>query len=193
MSTCLVSLSTQVLPVCFSPPPPPPSDLDIYTITLSVGVSKLQVAILARSSREMSQTGLSTESTSCYEFASQVGLTIFLYAKTTRNLWETGSPERVFIWMNQRPAIDRQQNRQKRGVNSITLGPHRTATTWTVTVVCTRVCVWCVCNIRYYYLPQADNDKNKNCYPFVQITHTHWWFPLNGYPATNLLKAIHKS
>ena len=52
----------------------------IYTIILFkyVAVSKLQVAILARSSREMSQTVLSTESTSSQEFASQFGLAIFL-------------------------------------------------------------------------------------------------------------------
>ena len=44
----------------------------IYNIILlkSVAVSKLQVAILARSSREMSQTVRMTESTPCHEFAS---------------------------------------------------------------------------------------------------------------------------
>ena len=41
----------------------------------SVGVNKLQVAILARSSRDMSQTvRIPIESISCQEFASQIGL-----------------------------------------------------------------------------------------------------------------------
>ena len=46
----------------------------IKSVCLSVSVRKLQVAILARASREMSRI-------SCHEFASQFGLAFFLYAK----------------------------------------------------------------------------------------------------------------
>ena len=60
----------------------------IYTIILlkSVGVRKRQVAILARSSREMSQLFVSTDSTSCHEFASQFGLAFFVYARNIHKL-----------------------------------------------------------------------------------------------------------
>ena len=40
---------------------------------------------------------VSTDITSCHEFASQFGLAIFLYAKNTQNLVETESPVQVFI------------------------------------------------------------------------------------------------
>ena len=58
----------------------------VYTIILlkSVGVNKLQATILARSSRETSQT----ESISFHEFSSQFGPAIFLYAKNTKNYRE---------------------------------------------------------------------------------------------------------
>ena len=59
---------------------------------------------------------VSSESTSCYEFASQFGLAIVLYAKNTQNIGETGSTARVLIWMKQRPAIDSQRNRRKRSL-----------------------------------------------------------------------------
>ena len=39
---------------------------------------------------------VSTDSTSCHEFASQFGLAIFLYAKNIQNLGEIGLPARVF-------------------------------------------------------------------------------------------------
>ena len=68
----------------------------IYTIIplKYVGVRKLQVAILARSSREMSLTVsrayrmlVSSGSTSCQEFASQLGLAFFfVYAKNSHKL-----------------------------------------------------------------------------------------------------------
>ena len=55
-----------------------------FFLSLSVAVSKLQVTILARSSREMSQT-VRIESTSSHEFAFQFGIEMFLYAKNTKN------------------------------------------------------------------------------------------------------------
>ena len=55
---------------------------------------------------------VSTESTSSHEFASQFGLAILL-CKNTQKLAETVSPARVFIWMNQRPAIDHQRPVEK--------------------------------------------------------------------------------
>ena len=64
--------------------------------SLSVGVRKRQVAILVRSSREMSLF-VSSESTSCHEFASQFGRAIFLYAKNIQNLWEIWWPACEFI------------------------------------------------------------------------------------------------
>ena len=58
----------------------------VYTIILpkSVGVSKLQVAILGRCLKLF----VPTESISCHEFASQFGLAVFLYAKNTQNYCE---------------------------------------------------------------------------------------------------------
>ena len=53
--------------------------------TLSVAVRKLQVAIIDRSSRDMSQTVRIPEITASHEFASQFGLAIFLCAKNTQN------------------------------------------------------------------------------------------------------------
>ena len=40
---------------------------------------------------------LSSDSTSCHEFASQFGLAIFLYAKNIQNLGEIGCPARVCL------------------------------------------------------------------------------------------------
>ena len=67
-------------------------DRHIYTIILlksvclSVGVRKLQVAILARSSREMSLTvRIVWQYISCHEFASQFGLAFFYTRKTSIN------------------------------------------------------------------------------------------------------------
>ena len=40
---------------------------------------------------------VSSDSTSCHEFASQFGLAIFLYAKNFQNLGEIGWPARVHL------------------------------------------------------------------------------------------------
>ena len=40
---------------------------------------------------------VSNESISCHEFASQLGLAVFLYAKNTQNYRECRSPARMFI------------------------------------------------------------------------------------------------
>ena len=71
----------------------------IYTIILlrSVTVSKLQVAILARLSRENLKLFVSTDSTSSHEFASQFGLAIFYMRKNTQKLSRRPSPEQVFV------------------------------------------------------------------------------------------------
>ena len=50
---------------------------------------------------------VSTDSTSCHEFASQFNLAIFVYAKkSNQNLGEIESPARVFIYMTQLPAMN---------------------------------------------------------------------------------------
>ena len=72
-----------------------------YIIPLkSVEVSKLQVAILALSSREMYQTvRIVCKHILSHKLASQFGLAIFLFAKNTQNL---GKPDRprlcLFEW-----------------------------------------------------------------------------------------------
>ena len=130
----------------------------IYTIILllkvclSVSVRKLQVAILARSSREMSLTVRIVCSTSSHEFVCQIGLAFVLYAKNTQYLWETGPLVPVFISMaSERPAI-------------VTSGAVRhgwLAQTLRI-AICRRQCggggacvrafarAWCVCNNIYY-------------------------------------------
>ena len=75
----------------------------VYTIILlkSVEVSKLQVAILARSSQEMSQTVRIVWKHILSQVRVSVGLAIFVYAKNTQNL---GKPDRpgmyLFEWSN---------------------------------------------------------------------------------------------
>ena len=89
---------------------------------MSVDVRKLQVAILARPSLEMSQTV-------CIDWQyilSRVRVSVrhshFLYSKNTQNLGETGSPAPVFIWMKQRPAIHQPAEPAKGGVTLSLLG-----------------------------------------------------------------------
>ena len=56
----------------------------LYFAFKSVGVRKLQVAILARSPREMSLTYRIFRGTSCHEFASQFGLDFFIRENTRK-------------------------------------------------------------------------------------------------------------
>ena len=49
---------------------------------------------------------LKAESISCYEFAFQLGLAIFLYAKNIKNLGEIGWVARVFISMTLLPDMN---------------------------------------------------------------------------------------
>ena len=75
----------------------------IYTIILlksvSVVVRKLQVAILARSPREMSQTVRIVLKHILHEFVSQFGLAIFLYAKNIKKTRGNRAGSGVFISM----------------------------------------------------------------------------------------------
>ena len=66
---------------------------------MSVGVRKLHVAILARSSREMSQTVRIVWQYILSRVRVSVWPSIFLHAKNTQNLGETGLPGPVFISM----------------------------------------------------------------------------------------------
>ncbi len=68
-----------------------------FKVCLSVTVSKLRVAILARSSREMSQTVRIYWMYILSRVRVSVRPRIFLYAKNTQNLGKTGPP--VFISM----------------------------------------------------------------------------------------------
>ena len=62
-----------------------------------VEVSKLQVAILARSSRDNGlKLFVSTESTSCHEFASQFDVAIFIREKRPKTIANSESPARLF-------------------------------------------------------------------------------------------------
>ena len=73
-------------------------------------VSKLQVAILARSSQEMYQT----VRIDWKHILSQVRASEFLYTrKPPKTIANTASHTRLFIWMKQWPAIYRQWNRRK--------------------------------------------------------------------------------
>ena len=71
----------------------------LYYNSQYVDVHKLQVAILARTSREMSLTVRIDwhYRTSCHEFASQFGLAIFVYAKTPQTSEKPGRPRQCLI------------------------------------------------------------------------------------------------
>ena len=69
----------------------------IYNPYMSVGVRKLQVAMIARSSGEMSLF-VSSDSTSCHEFASQLGLAFFYMRKTLKT---SEKPGRQCQWLFQ--------------------------------------------------------------------------------------------
>ena len=128
---------------------------EIYSL-MFVAVSKLQtIAILARSSREMSQT----VSIDWKHILSGVCVSVrpsnFLYAKNTQNYreyWVT----RATIYLNE-AATGHWSPATRDLRHSWAPARHRTATTWTAPVEggCVRVCVrasvraWCVCNIRY--------------------------------------------
>ena len=113
-----------------------------YTIILSVILSKLQVTILARSSREMSQT----VDIDWQQFLSRVRVSVrpthFLYTKNTQNYREYQVASAT-VYLNEAVTTDRPLIAElaKRGVNSVTVGRHRTATTWTATAEWARVCV----------------------------------------------------
>ena len=87
----------------------------IYIILLkSVDVSKLQVAILARSSREMSRTvRIDWMHIMSWVRVSVWPSNFFIREKHTKPR-ETRSPSRVFIWMKQGRDARRQQNRPSR-------------------------------------------------------------------------------
>ena len=82
-------------------------------VCMSVNVHKRQVAILARSSREMSQTVRIDWRYILSRVRVSVRPSNFFICKNTQNLGETGSSTPLFIWMKQRPAIDRQRNQRK--------------------------------------------------------------------------------
>ena len=110
----------------------------IFFLSLSVGVRKLQVAILARSSREISLTVRMVWQYILSRVCVSVRPSIFLYEKNTQNLGETGPPVPVFISM----ASDQLLSPAERS------GPSRLAGTDpsnsdTATAVC--VCVGGVC------------------------------------------------
>ena len=76
-----------------------------------VSVRKLQVAILARSSREMSRTV-----PSCHEFAFQFGLAFFLDANNSKPIANTASHTRLLVGLKHRTGIvhrSRWINRQR--------------------------------------------------------------------------------
>ena len=72
-----------------------------FFLSLSVAVSKRQVAIIARSTRGCLKLFVSTESTSSHKFASQFDLEFFGTRKTPKHITNTESPARLFTRMNQ--------------------------------------------------------------------------------------------
>ena len=87
----------------------------ITIILLKSVCDSLQTAILARSSQEMYQT----VRIEWKHFLSRVHVSvrpsIFLHAKNAKELVETVSPARVFIWMNQRPPTIYRQRPVEKG------------------------------------------------------------------------------
>ena len=93
----------------------------IYTIILLKSVCLSQVAILARppdvsncSYRQKALPLTSSRLCLAYKF--------FNTRKTPKTITNTESPARLFIWMKQRPAIDRQQNRRNGALTLSWLG-----------------------------------------------------------------------
>ena len=133
---------------------------------MSVGISKLQVAILARFSREMYRTVRFDSKHFLSGLRVSVRPSNFVYAKNTQNLGETGSPAPEFIWLKHRPVIDGQRNRRKGALYPSRLGateqrqPERRR--WCACVracgrACVRSCVRacmrvrCVCNYHHHH------------------------------------------
>ena len=93
-------------------------------------------------SGDVSNCFVSTESTSCHEFASQFGLEFF-YAKNTQNYRVACAT----VYLNEAPTGHSSPSEQaKRGINFVMVGrtpTHRKATTWTAMAVgvCVRACV----------------------------------------------------
>ena len=113
------------------------------SVCLSVGVSKLQVAILARSSREMSQT----VRIDWQYILSRVRVSVtpihFLYAKNSQNYREYRVAARcLFEWSTDRPLF----GQRRKGANSVMVGRTDPSNSngggWVC--ACVRVCV-CAC------------------------------------------------
>ena len=150
---------------------PPTPIVMIYTVgpTSQLATGRSQF-LLDRLGRRL-KLSVSTESTSCHEFASQFGLDISVYAKNTKNYREY-RVARATVYLNEAatghwsPAES-----AKRGVNSVMGGLHRhieqrqperrrrcvgvcvCASVCVCVCVCVRACVlacvraWRVCNI----------------------------------------------
>ena len=146
-------------------------------VYLSVGVSKLQVAILARSSREMYQTvHIDWQYILSWVRVSIRPSTFFISEIHTKP--RENRVASACVYLND-PA-----DQAKRGVNSVTLRRHRPIEPERRRR-CVCVCV-CVC-VRARLCARAcarkcvraDNDINLNYYPICHTNQTHWWFPLN--------------
>ena len=105
-----------------------PHRYDIYTIILLKSVClSVCVSVLANGRSQFLHDLLgrclklfvSTDSTSCHEFASQFGLEFFYMRKTPKTIANTPSHTLLFIWMKQLPAF---QRRQKGSVNFVMVG-----------------------------------------------------------------------
>ena len=164
--------------------------LDIYTIILLKSVCLSQLAN-CRSQFLLDRLGrclklfVSTESTSCHEFASQFGLANFVYVKNTQNYREY-RVARATVYLNEAATSHWSPAEPvKRGVNSVMVGRHQTVTTWTAAGRCVRACVRaCVRDVFAIY--------NNSIWPslimiiikiiilyFIQFTHTDD-FPSTG-------------
>ena len=116
-------------------------------VCISVGVRKLQVAILARSFREMLQLFVSSDSTSCHEFATQFGLAIFV--KREKHPKPRGNRvASACVYLNDPATVHGcQWNRRKGALTSSGLGATDASNLNEDggVCVCVCVCVYCVC------------------------------------------------
>ena len=125
------------------------------SVSLSVGVRKLQVAILARSSREMSLTVRIVGQYILSRVRVSVRPSIFLYAKIPQNLGETWPPVPVFISKASDPLLSPAER-------AVTVGWHRIA------IQRRRcVCVWGCAGVRAAACVRAGACARVCVRPFV--------------------------
>ena len=166
----------------------------IYTIILLKSVC-LSVLANCRSQFLLDRLGrclklfVSTDSTSCHKFACQFGQDFCIRGKKPPKLSRIPSRPRV-VYLNEAPTGHCLTSVEKGVLTPTWLGAltHRTATVVGVSVfasACMHVCVLvCVMCLQYTIIILTQDDNDLNHFPIFHRNCTHWWFPLNGYPAS---------